>query len=156
FAGSESASFDAVLYKSITGPLHYKLEIQLRVRLEQINPGDPSATSDASGNPAVYDATEQELFPIRPWTGTDWWQFINGSSASAKGAKAQAAMWNNRFSLKPPEHVTDFDITDSRGTWRHFVDCELEVVFEASKANAHRIVNVANLDTAKIASGPFD
>jgi hypothetical protein len=135
---STNASFDAVLSKPLsTLEYMYKLTIKLRFRLQ------PSfyfpVVQDFNGTP----------FWVRPWTGPEWLTFING-------AKAQANMWNNRFWLKPPPHFGNWDVAHefsgnaARSVFRPYVACVLEVDFNASKADAHRTIDVYNLDLTKI------
>jgi hypothetical protein len=144
---STRATFDVVLSKpdsgtpGVTRMGMYKLTIKLRVRLE------PSARVF----PVVNDASEPpKAFAIRPWSGTEWQTFVNG-------AKAQANLWNNRFWLVPPPTVKDYDYThiDAASRFkvvhrRPYFACELEVDFNAGQADAHRIIEVYNLDVAKI------
>jgi hypothetical protein len=135
---STQASFDAVLSKA-PAPLEYmyKLTIKLRFRLQQSYPFP--VITDASGNP----------FWIRPWSTTEWQTFVNG-------AKTQANLWNNRFWLKAPPGFGDYDIVHEfsgnapKTIFRPYIACELDVDFNADKANAHRTIDVYNLDLAKI------
>jgi hypothetical protein len=59
-------------------------------------------------------------------------------------------MWNNKFWLKPPPSVTEYDYVDFGDVYRPYIKCELDVDFNANRANAHKIIQVANLDTRMI------
>ena len=138
--GIIEAAFDASLWKPV--PLQSgnpRLKIELRVNLQQQNPrAVPPVTTDADG----------EIFWTRPWTGPEWFNFIDR-------AKKQAQLWNGQFWLKPPPAFTDFDVAYPSNkhpgaglgpVWRPYIDCQLEVDFNASRAKAHGEVKVANLD----------
>jgi len=117
--------------RDILDPLNCKLTLQLRLRLQQINPG--------SGE---YQDSSGRSFPARDWTGPEWMDFI-------VSAKEQADMWNNKFWLKPPPSFTKLDVKyDSfpGQVYRPYIRCELEVDFFANAADAHRIIPVVNLD----------
>jgi hypothetical protein len=135
---STSASFDAVIYKpGAGGYMHdmWKLTLKLRFRMQQAYP-----------SPTVKDLDGHE-FAIKPWTATEWQVFV-------KGAKTQADLWNKRFWLKPPSKVKDYDAplmgSSSLGYFRPYFACELEVDFNANVSDAHRTINVYNLDLSKI------
>jgi hypothetical protein len=93
---STAAKFDATLSKSVTGASEYKLTLELRIFLHQINPNPLPHTLDSDGR----------LFWIKPWSSVEWQSFLNG-------AKRQAALWNSKFWLKPPATVTDYDYKTS-------------------------------------------
>jgi hypothetical protein len=131
---STSASFRATLYRP--DPVYaymYKLTIKLGIRLRQAYPG-----------PTVQDRNGT-TFSLLPWTGPDWQTFVNG-------AKAQANMWNNRFWLKPPPGVDDYDFTHPKfdHAFRPYIACELDVDLNADAADADRTIDVYNLDLSKI------
>ncbi len=140
---STNASFEAVLSQPDPHAQYgvdlgmYKLTIKLRFRMQQAYPG--AVIKDADGTP----------FSIKPWNGTDWQTFLNS-------AKAQADLWNNRFWLKPPPQMTEYDYPVTfggpkpLGYLRPYIACELEVDFNASKADAHYSIDVYNLDLSKI------
>jgi hypothetical protein len=140
---SWGGTFDAVLSRTERGMLSYKLTIKLRIMLAQMNPFPPFAF-DADGT----------SFLTRPWNGSDWARFV-------RGAQSQAQMWNNRFWLKPPATVDDYDDVGLDGTvTRPFIKCELEVDFSPPmRLLAHKVIEVANLETRSISgaqnSGTF-
>jgi len=139
FAGeSWGGAFDAVLSRTERGILRHKLTIKLRILLLQMNPYPPFAL-DADGRG----------FMTRPWSGGDWAKFV-------RGAQVQAQMWNNRFWLKPPPTVADYDHVHLDGTvTRPHIKCELEVDFNPPYPIAHKVIKVANLET-RLISGTQD
>jgi hypothetical protein len=130
---STDATFDAVLSRPVSGMSMYKLTLKLRIRLQQAYPS--SVINDFNDTP----------FSLRPWTAPEWQTFVNG-------AKAQANLWNNQFWLKPPPSVTDYDFTvwGSDRRFRPYIACELDVDFNADKADAHQVIEVYNLDLSQI------
>jgi hypothetical protein len=89
----------------------------------------------------------------RPWNGADWARFV-------RGAQLQADMWNNKFWLKPPPTVADYDRVHFDGTMtRPHIKCELEVDFNPNYYLAHKVIKVFNLQTNVISraqnSGTF-
>jgi hypothetical protein len=80
---TSNVSFDAVLFKDDNDAASCRLTLELRIRLEQINPRGTPVYPDYDGN----------AFWIRPWSGTEWSNFI-------RGAKAQADLWNNNQNLR--------------------------------------------------------
>jgi hypothetical protein len=135
--GGVAAKFDAFLYKPII-PDQLKLTIQLRINMRQMPPRQLPLVLDADGN----------LFWTSPWTSTDWQKFITA-------AAAQADMWNNKFWLLPPATFSDFDAvysTSPSWAYRPNIRCELAVDFNAK--NAHRTIDVANLNTNMLTGQP--
>ncbi|MFL5243859.1 MAG: hypothetical protein ACJ8FY_17290 [Gemmataceae bacterium] len=131
---STGATFDAVLLRPTSGMDMYKLTIKLGIRLQQVYQVPPVVT-DSDNNP----------FWIKPWTGAEWHTYVNG-------LQGQADMWNDQFWLKPPPEFTDYDlqIMGTNSAFRPYIACALEVNFNADKADAHRTIDVYNLDLAKI------
>jgi hypothetical protein len=137
--GSVPATFDAFLYKP-TNPDQLKLTIQLRINMRQLAP---------TQLPLVLDADDKPFW-TSPWTGTDWQKFITA-------AAAQADMWNNKFWLLPPATFSAFDTVYStfpNQAYRPSIRCELAVDFNAK--NAHRTIDVANLNTNMLTGRPQD
>jgi hypothetical protein len=136
---STSATFDAVLLQPRPGPDMYKLRLDLRLRLQSAFPSE--TVKDHDGNE----------FLIRPWLASEWQTFMIG-------ARAAANMWNNRFWLKPPAGVQDYNfmlrdqILPRR--WRPYFICELYVDLNADRADAHRTIDVYNLDWSERAGAP--
>jgi hypothetical protein len=131
---STGATFDAVLSKPTSGLDMYKLTLKLRLRMQQYYQVPPVVT-DANGDP----------FFIRPWTGPEWHAYINA-------LRTQADLWNDQFWLRPPGDFTDFDleIMSTNRSFRPYIACELDVDFNADRADAHRTIDVYNLDLSKI------
>jgi hypothetical protein len=138
------ATFDVVLSKpdpsfQWNDASMYKLTIKLRFCMQQAYPGPQ--VKEFGSNGATFD--------LKPWDATDWRIFLDS-------AKAQANLWNNQFWLKPPPNMTEYDLPvrfsgpEVLSYLRPYVECELEVDFNASKANAHYAIDVYNLDTSKI------
>jgi hypothetical protein len=126
-------AFDAVLSRSEGATVRYKLTINLRIALVQKNVTPPF----------VMDLKEK-AFMTRPWSARDWNNFISG-------AQQQADMWNNRFWLKPPSFVKEYDRINvaTKRTERPYIGCELQVSFVQPKI-AHKTIEVVNLETANI------
>jgi len=139
--GSLPATFDTFLYKPIDGQSQLKLLIKLRINLRQLPPKAIPLQLDYDNKP----------FWTLPWTWPDWGRFIHA-------AASQADMWNNKFWLVPPASFTDFDITSGmppNQARRPNIRCALEVDFNAGE-DAHRTIDVANLDTRLLIGGRRD
>jgi hypothetical protein len=114
-------------------PTKFKLTINLRLAMEQIDP--PSRV--------VLDTDGKPLW-TRPWVSSEWNRFISG-------VRQAANMWNNRFWLKPPSTVSDYDryvespsrFNDKRE--RPYIACELQLALVPTRI-AHKTVKVVNLD----------
>lgn len=133
---SKHGSFDIFLTRDQHDPSSCTLRLKLKIRLQQIKPGLPPLYGDANG----------KGFWIRPWSGAEWATFV-------RGAQAQAKMWNNRFWLKPPRDYTDLDVSYPsfpKQAYRPYIQCELEVDFDADEEEAHKTIKVANLNTSMI------
>jgi hypothetical protein len=138
--GSVPTTFDAFLYKPLDRG-QIKLTIKVRIKMRQLEP---------RAIPLVLDADDKPFWTSR-WTAADWQRFIGG-------AAAQANMWNNKFWLLPPPTFSDFDLkfdTFPNQAHRPNVRCELSVDFEA-KDDAHRTIDVANLNTNLLVGRPQD
>jgi hypothetical protein len=132
--GSVPASFDAFLYMPYDrGPL--KLTIKLRIKLQKAPP---------RLIPIQLDADDRGFW-TSPWTDADWQRFVSG-------ATAQANMWNNKFWMVPPATFTAFDQKVQGRVYRPNVLCELSVDFSPGD-NAHRTINVVNLNPAFLPAG---
>jgi hypothetical protein len=133
------AQFDAVFYRNaqgVTGGYPFLLTLRLHLHMDWYYSYIPVHT-DANGT----------SFIIRPWTGPEKARFINS-------AKAQAAMWNNKFWLKVPPNFDALNFKDEHHggqTWQPiYVKCDLDVDFTASEQAAHRTVRVVNLEGSVI------
>lgn len=138
---STKASFEARLYKnSRSFPATYELDLQIWIKLAQINPSpDNFIIGDSDNNP----------FFIRLWKAQDWANFI-------AAAEQQAGLWNNNFWLKPPNSMTELDVYDmNKGLWmRPYLKCTLTTYFgevpgSFGRKTPHRVVEVANIDPNK-------
>ncbi len=133
--GSVPTSFDAFLYKPISGSDQLKLVIRLGINLRPMSPRLIPLELDAGKKP----------FWTTSWSGGDWQRFVNA-------ATVQANMWNNKFWLLPPRIpslFTDFDRkldAFPNQAYRPTIRCELAVDFNAG-TSAHRTIEVANLNT---------
>jgi hypothetical protein len=139
--GSCPASFDAFLYQPTNRSSQLKLTIQLRIKFRQLDPKPVPLQLDANRKP----------FWTSRWNYTDWQRFIGGVAA-------QADMWNNNFWLLPPTTFTEFDEVYPgfpNQAWRPNIRCELAVDFDA-KDDAHRTIEVANLNTSLLVGQPLD
>lgn len=139
---SVGTSFEARIYKRTSEfPPSYELDLQLWLKFDQINPNNNTGLifGDADNNP----------FFIRFWNQADWSNFI-------KAAEQQAESWNNKFWLKPPESVIEFDVYDmNKGLWvRPYIKCTLSVYFgdvpgSFGRKTPHSVIRVANVDPNK-------
>ena len=147
---SSEASYDAVLTRTTVGDLLYKLTLKLRLCMQQINP--------TTTMPATTMDSEDKPFWIVPWTSTTWDKFL-------AEVQRQANLWNDRFWLKTPSDVTDYDfkslpklnsIKSLQDTkyWmpdinRPYIKCYLNVTFVPDPRYAHATIEIANLNTNK-------
>jgi hypothetical protein len=145
-AGSVPASFDVSLYKP-TSPGQLKLTIGLRINMQRLPPRVLPLAEPGDRN----SSTKPRNFWTKPWTDTDWRQFVTA-------AAAQADMWNNKFWLLPPPAFSDFDAVYPgfpNQAYRPNIRCELSVDFNATE-NPHRTIDVANLNTALLLGQPLN
>lgn len=138
--GSVPAKYDAFLYKPVNPTDPMKLTIKLRINLRQLAPAPLPFQRDYNGT----------AFWTIPWTAGDWMNFV-------RGAVAQANVWNNKLWLVAPDSFTEFGYKNPTSfpgqSWRPNVRCELDVDFGAS-GDAHKSIDVANLDLSKLSGVP--
>jgi outer membrane protein OmpA-like peptidoglycan-associated protein len=134
--GSVPAAFDTFLYRATGGFQQLKLTVKLRINLRRLENAIPLQLD--------YD---KNVFLTSRWTDADWAAFVGA-------AAAQADMWNNKFWLLPPPSFSGFDMVYQKDpflnefpnkAFRPNLRCALEVDFSAA-SNAHRTIEVANLD----------
>jgi hypothetical protein len=134
---STEANYDAVLTRTTVGVVQFKLTLQLRLFMQQINP--PTALP-----PTMLDS-DRKPFWIVPWTSTAWQKFL-------AEVQRQANLWNDRFWLKTPADVTDYDlkaITPSGGAYHPYIKCCFDLSFVPHPGYAHATLEVANLNLDK-------
>jgi hypothetical protein len=144
--GSVPTKFDAALYRPMAGPVGnaLKLTIHLRINLRPTTPRPIPFQLDWGGRP----------FLTSPWHATAWQLFLSQ-------AATQADMWNRKFWLLPPTAPAIFDEFDRTfdtfpgQVFRPNVACELRVDFQPT-TDAHRTIDVVNLNTAALTGVPQD
>lgn len=79
------------------------------------------------------------VFWIRPWGSHEWVDF-------QRKYLEQSKKWNGNFWLVPPRGYDRLDVKVPGIRTRPAVYCKLEVEFYGSATNAHRTIEVSNLD----------
>jgi len=135
--------FDSYFGKSSHPTQNHALKLFLRINLIQVN-----------GKTSARDA-HKKRFPIKSWDQAKWFDFT-------KAVERQANLWNNRFWLMPPKSFNLMDVKLGARTVRPNIQCLL--ITEIVNSNAHRNINVVNLDidaikkrmgTADLSAGTF-
>jgi hypothetical protein len=143
-SGPEDHAFDSILEPPSGPGQNYKLRIVLRVYLHQINPeliyaGFPGL------NFALKRDWDQIPKLIRAWSPTDWTNFI-------RSFRRQAAQWDSKLWLVPPNEVGWFDVVSSGTRTRPNIKCEFQLEVTPSKYGAHQTVDAINLATGNFRS----
>ena len=133
---STRASYDAALTRTTVGVIQFKLTLQLRLFMQQINPTTTPFTSDS----------DDKLFWIVPWTSAAWDKLL-------ADVKKQADLWNNRFWLKTPLEVKDYDlkgiVPPKYDAYHPYIKCCFDLSFVPDPGFAHATIKVANLNPNK-------
>jgi hypothetical protein len=150
-------AFDSEFERSVDSGLNCKLHLSLRICFRQINPyhltGQAMRTIAAAQGIVVpagvdvggYGDADDHPRLIKDWNGTEWSGFL-------RAAYAQAALWDNRFCLIPPNDCSIFDITE--GSWvaksgakvtRPNISCRFNLLIVPFGAAAHKTIDVVNV-----------
>ena len=150
-------AFDSEFEKSVMSDKNHTLKITLRIHYRQINPYQVTAPMmrviaqslglavPAGGDVGVYPDADNTAKFIKEWTSGEWQNFITG-------VRSQAALWNNKFWLVPPDDFAYFDIVE--GNWtnksgktitRMNVKCDFNLEISPIATYAHRTIDVVNL-----------
>jgi hypothetical protein len=119
--------FDSYLGESSHYTQNHALYLFLRIYLNPV------------ANQATALDSKKRPFPAKNWTGVEWSRF-------KEQFEHQSKIWNNKFWLIPPGH---FSIKD-KNKLRPNIMCYLITEIAQSPSNAHRVVNVVNLDVDAI------
>ncbi len=119
--------FDSYLGKSSHYTQNHALKLFLRIYLKPVN-----------GKITAAD-TKKRDFPVKDWSASEW------SNFTAQFIK-QSNLWNNRFWLVPPKDFKLMDAKNGGPSIRPNVMCQLITELTSSPSNAHRTVEVVNLD----------
>jgi len=122
--------FDSVFAKNNHYTQNHHLIFYLRINLRQVN------------NKTSALDSKKRSFPIKNWTPDEWQTFTTQF-------ERQSHLWNNRFWLIPPKYFSLLD-TKSGSTIRPNIKCLLMTEITNSPSNAHRTINVVNLDVDAI------
>jgi hypothetical protein len=151
-------AFDSEFIRSVRSDQNHTLKITLRFCFQQINPDQvqgqimrslaqhAGVTPPADGrNVGMHADYDRAVKFIKDWTSAEWLSFIGK-------VRAQAALWNNKFWLIPPDDFAYFDVTE--GNWvnksgktvtRLNLKCEFELEITQYPPYAHRTIQVVNL-----------
>jgi hypothetical protein len=122
--------FDSYFGKNSHHTQNHALKIYLRIHLKQVNT-------------QVATDSKRRNFPAKNWTPDEWLNFTTQF-------ERQGRLWNNRFWLIPPKYFTLLDDKSGGRAVRPNVQCFLFTEVTNSPANAHRTINVVNLDSDAI------
>jgi hypothetical protein len=136
--GHDDAAFDSQLALPSATEKNYSLRITLRLYYNAV---DPAQVYRAPGfNLALVNDANSAAQLIRPWSPIDWKNFITS-------AQRQAAAWDGKFWLVPPDEVGWFDVGSSPKI-RPNIKCEFTLEIANNFYYAHRRIDVVNLATA--------
>lgn len=125
--GFKGKKFDSFLGESVHFTQNHVVRLILRIFLHPVQ------------NQTVAYDTRKRDFPIKNWGGREWAEFKD------KFWK-QANKWNNKFWLIPPPNFNLKDVKNGSGKLRPNFKCALQVELVPSVLQAHRVINVYNLD----------
>ncbi|MEW6125735.1 MAG: hypothetical protein AB1757_01620 [Acidobacteriota bacterium] len=125
--------FDSVLSRNIHPTQNHFLALHLRVFLKPV-----------TGQTTQRDFNNRS-FPIKEWTPQEWSSFTSQFTR-------QSYLWNNRFWLIPPKYFSLLDDKYGGRAVRPNIKCHLAVEVTNAAGNAHRTIEVVNLDLAALAS----
>jgi hypothetical protein len=125
--------FDSYFGKHSHPTQNHSLKIFLRVYLKQVN------------NQTTALDSKKRSFPIKNWTPDQWLNFT-------AQFERQSYLWNNRFWLIPPKYFSLMDTKFGGRTMRSNIQCRLITEVTNSPGNAHRTIDVVNLDVDAIKS----
>lgn len=125
--------FDSYLGRNSHATQNHILKLHLRVHLKPIN---------GKANALDFD---KRSFPIKDWTADEWSRFTSDFIV-------QSRLWNDRFWLVPPKYYSLTDSAYGGRKMRPNVRCSLVTEVTNSPSNAHRTIEVVNLDLAGMKS----
>jgi hypothetical protein len=123
--------FDSYFGKNSHPTQNHSLKIYLRVYLKPIN------------NQTSALDSKKRRFPVKNWTPDEWLNFTTQF-------ERQSYLWNNRFWLIPPKYFSLMDVKFGGRTIRPNIHCFLFTEVTNSPGNAHRTIDVVNLDVETI------
>lgn len=123
--------FDSYFGKSSHPTQNHVLKFFLRINLKQVN------------NKSTYPDFDKKNFPVKDWNPDEWYRFTTDF-------ERQSRLWNNRFWLIPPKYFSLMDVKFGGRTVRPNVLCSLFTEITNSPSNAHRTIEVVNLDVPVI------
>lgn len=123
--------FDSYFAKNIHYTQNHHLFLHLRINLKPV-----------TGQTVAPDHNRRN-FPIKEWTADEWLSFTTQF-------ERQSQLWNNRFWLIPPKHFSLLDFKNGGRTIRPNIKCLLRTEVTNNAANAHKVIEVVNLDVDAI------
>jgi hypothetical protein len=136
-------AFDSFLILHENGCDNHTLTLVLKVHLKQVVP--TSFNLPLLGTLTLpFPDFNKKAFVIKPWTAADF-------SAFTKAFLAQCAHWTNKFWLTPPATFSALDYKLGSRAVRPNIYCHLHVDLVGSVGDAHRTIEVVNLDKAAAA-----
>jgi hypothetical protein len=140
--GHSDAAFDSTLALSSAAGQNCRLRITLRMYYNAINPDQVYSAPGFKLTRAVVNDGNNPPRPalIRPWSPAEWKAFTNS-------ATRQAAAWDSKFWLIPPNEFKWFDVGSSPKVHPN-IKCEFTLEVTNNLYYAHRRIDVVNLATA--------
>lgn len=143
-------AFDSTLALPSAPGQNYQLRITLRVYFRPIDPAQINANMALGifGKPipipnptAFYNDFNNTPQIVKAWSATEYANFTNS-------AKRQAALWDSKFWLVPPNEVGWFDDFGLGGIKiRPNIKCKFKLETTPFAYGAHRMIDVVNLAT---------
>jgi hypothetical protein len=137
------AAFDSYIILHENSYENHTLTLVLRLYLHQV-PLQWHYFFRAGQVPVKVADADGVSFTIKDWTAADFKAFTTE-------VLRQSGMWNNKFWLIPPAGFSRFDYKSGGRTVRPNFYCHLYVDLTSGQANAHRTIDVVNLDKAATA-----
>jgi hypothetical protein len=139
--GHSDAAFDSTLALPSAAGQNCRLRITLRMYYNAINPDQVySAPGFNHLTRAVVNDSNNSPALIRSWSPVEWKAFTSS-------AQRQAAAWDSKFWLVPPNEFGWFDVGSSPKI-RPNIKCEFTLEVTNNLCYAHRRIDVVNLATA--------
>jgi len=142
--------FDSLLTKSFSPNTNFTLKIVMRMFLSQVptNWGTDmyvrsvAVSQRRSLDPKArygYHRDSNDRFAIvKGWTTSEWDQFLFAFDT-------QAAWWDRKFWIIPPDDFNLFDIKSGNSTVRPNIACEFDIAYVNASGNPHIKVQAANI-----------
>lgn len=125
--GFKGKLFDSYFGKNSHHTQNHSLKIFLRIYLKPVT------------NKVTYPDFNKKHFPVKEWTADEWQRFT-------AEFERQSHHWNNKFWLIPPKYFSLLDAPNGSRRMRPNIKCQLVAQVSSSAANAHRTIEVVNLD----------